>query len=166
MLKLPTHSGLNVLFLSTKTRKSAVEPELFTLPEHLSSLPVFSGIRVTRSLVLCVCFVDRCLSFCTFSFGHCVVCSSSIYGLHVSIWPLFLRSVNDIYLFYLCFYDLSMIYIYFTSVSTICQWYWSILPLFLRSVNDIDLFYLCFYDLSMIFIYFTSVSTICQWYLF
>jgi hypothetical protein len=27
----------------------------------------------TWSLVLCVCFVDRCLSFCTFSFGHCVV---------------------------------------------------------------------------------------------
>ena len=24
--------------------------------------------RVTRSLVLCVCFVDCCLSFCTFSF--------------------------------------------------------------------------------------------------
>jgi len=23
-----------------------------------------------------LCFVDRCLSFCTFSFGHCVVCSS------------------------------------------------------------------------------------------
>jgi hypothetical protein len=42
--------------------------------------PVFSGIRVTRSLVLYVCFVDRCLSFCTFSFGHYVVCSSSIYG--------------------------------------------------------------------------------------
>jgi hypothetical protein len=42
--------------------------------------PIFSGVRVTRSLVLYVCFVDRCLSFCTFSFGHCVVCSSSIYG--------------------------------------------------------------------------------------
>jgi hypothetical protein len=26
----------------------------------------FSGVRVTRSLVLYVCFVDRCLSFCTF----------------------------------------------------------------------------------------------------
>ena len=38
--------------------------------------PIFSGIRVTRSLVVCVCFVDRCLSFCTFCFGHCVVCSS------------------------------------------------------------------------------------------
>jgi Zn-finger nucleic acid-binding protein len=29
---------------------------------------------------LYVCFVDRCWSFCTFSFGHCVVCSSLIYG--------------------------------------------------------------------------------------
>ena len=49
-------------------------------PEHLSSPSVFNGVRVTGSLVLCVCFVDRCLSFCPFSFGHCVVCSSSIYG--------------------------------------------------------------------------------------
>jgi hypothetical protein len=38
-----------------------------------------------KSLVLCVYFVDCCLSFCTFSFGHCVVCSSSIYGFW---WPL------------------------------------------------------------------------------
>jgi hypothetical protein len=47
-----------------------VEQELHTLPEHLSSPPVFSGVPVTRSLGLYVCFVDRCLSFCTFSFGH------------------------------------------------------------------------------------------------
>ena len=53
-----------------------VEQELLTLPDHLSSPPVFSEVRVTPSLVLCVCFVDRYLSFCTFSFGHCVVCSS------------------------------------------------------------------------------------------
>jgi hypothetical protein len=50
--------------------------------------PGFSGVRVTRSLVLCVCFVDRCLSFCTFSFGHCVVCSSSIYGFWLPLWYL------------------------------------------------------------------------------
>ena len=31
------------------------------LVEHFSAPPVFSGVRVTRSLVLCVCFVDRCL---------------------------------------------------------------------------------------------------------
>jgi hypothetical protein len=43
-----------------------VEQELLTLPEHPSSSPVFSGVPVTRSLVLCVCFVDRCLFFCPF----------------------------------------------------------------------------------------------------
>jgi hypothetical protein len=64
-----------------------VEEELLTLPEHLSSHPVFSGVRVTRSLVLCVCFVERCLSLCTFSFGHCVVCSSSTYGT-ATVQPL------------------------------------------------------------------------------
>jgi len=44
-------------------RVALVEQELITLPEHLSSLPVCSGVRVTRSFVLCVCFVDR---FCPF----------------------------------------------------------------------------------------------------
>jgi len=52
-------------------------------PEYL---PVFSGVRVTRSLFLYVCFVDRCLSFCTFSFDHSVVCSSSIYGFWLPLW--------------------------------------------------------------------------------
>jgi hypothetical protein len=46
----------------------------------LSSSPVFSAVLVTESFALYVCFVDRCLSFCTFSFGHCVVRSSSIDG--------------------------------------------------------------------------------------
>jgi hypothetical protein len=46
-----------------------VEEELLlTLPEHLSSPPDFSGVRVTRSLLLCVCFVDRYLSFLYFFF--------------------------------------------------------------------------------------------------
>ena len=72
-----------------------VEQELLTLPEHLSSSPVFNGVRVTRSLVLYVCFVDRCLSFCTFSFGHCVVCSSSIYGFWFPLW--YLQTLLNIY---------------------------------------------------------------------
>jgi hypothetical protein len=33
-----------------------VEQELPTLPEHLCSSPVFSGVRVARSLVFCVVF--------------------------------------------------------------------------------------------------------------
>jgi hypothetical protein len=36
-----------------------VEQELLTLPEHLSSPPVFSAVGVTGSLVLSVCFVDH-----------------------------------------------------------------------------------------------------------
>jgi len=35
--------------------------------------PVFSAVRVTRSLVLYVCFIDRCLSFCTFSFDRILI---------------------------------------------------------------------------------------------
>ena len=48
--------------------------------------PVFSGVRVIRSLVLCVCFVDCCLSFCPFSFGHCVVLF--FFYLRILITPL------------------------------------------------------------------------------
>jgi hypothetical protein len=39
-----------------------VEHELLTLPEHMSSSPVSSEVRVTRSLVLCVMFYSS-LSF-------------------------------------------------------------------------------------------------------
>ena len=45
-----------------------VEQELFILPEYMSSPPVFSGVCVTRSLVLCECVLGRCLSFCPVSF--------------------------------------------------------------------------------------------------
>jgi len=54
----------------------------------LEFTPVFSGVHVTRSLVVCVCFVDRCLSFYPFSIGHCVVCSSSIYRFWLPLWYL------------------------------------------------------------------------------
>ena len=63
---------------------------MLTLPQHMSSHPVFSWVRVTRTLVLCVCFVDRRLSFCPFSFGHCVVCyANSDYPF--GIFKLFLQ---------------------------------------------------------------------------
>jgi len=70
------------VFVTRITRRvPLVKQELLILPEHLSSPPVFCGVRVTRSSVLCVCFVDRCLSFWPFSFVHCVICSTSIYIL-------------------------------------------------------------------------------------
>jgi len=49
---------------------------------------IFSGVPVTGSLVLCACFIDRCLFVCTFSFGYCVVCSSSFYGFRLPLWYL------------------------------------------------------------------------------
>jgi len=86
-------------FVTRLTRRvPLVEQELLTLPEHMSSPLVFSGVRVTRSSDICVCFVDRCLSFCPFSFGHCVVYSTSIYGFWFPLWYLqtLLRSVLKI----------------------------------------------------------------------
>ena len=65
----------------------------------ISELIMFHLVRGTRSLVLCVCFVDRFLSFCTFPFGHCVVCSS-IYRFWLppfGILRLFLYQLQEMY---------------------------------------------------------------------
>ena len=101
------HSWLITVFVTRLTRwVPLVEQKLSTLPEHLSSPLVFSGVHVTQSLVLCVCFVDHCLSFCNFSFGHCVVCPS-IYGFWLPLW--YLQTLLEylpyiiIYIFYINF---------------------------------------------------------------
>jgi hypothetical protein len=59
---------------------------------------------------LCVCFVDRCLSFWPFSFGHYLVCPS-IYGfwLPFGIFKLFL----NIYIFISIFFQSKFSYQYF-----------------------------------------------------
>jgi hypothetical protein len=76
---------LGVHVKSNHTRRvPIVEQELLTLPEHMSSPPVFSGVCVTQSLVLCVFFVDRCLSFCTFSWPLCCL----FFDILILITPL------------------------------------------------------------------------------
>jgi hypothetical protein len=76
-------------FVTRLTRRvPLVEQELLTLSEQMNSPRILSGVRVTWSLVLYVCFVDRCLSFCSFSSGHCVGCSSAIYGFWFPLWCL------------------------------------------------------------------------------
>ena len=90
------HSWFITRFVNRLTRQvPLVEQEIPTLPEHPSTPLVFSGVRVTRSLVLCVCFVDLCLSFCPFSFGHCVVCLSTIYRFRLP-FNLFLQMMSKI----------------------------------------------------------------------
>jgi hypothetical protein len=51
----PILSSFMTGFVTRVTRRvSLVEQELLTFPEHPSVPPVFSGVRATRSLVLCV----------------------------------------------------------------------------------------------------------------
>ena len=57
-----------------------VEQKLLTLPDHLSLSSIFSGIRVTRSLVFCV-------MFCSLSFFFWPLCSLSFH-LQILITPL------------------------------------------------------------------------------
>ena len=56
--------------------------DIFRCPNR-NSPTVFSGVRVTRSLVLCVCFVDRCLSFFCWP-----LCCLVFFGLRNLITPL------------------------------------------------------------------------------
>ena len=58
-----------------------------------SAPPVFSGIRVTRYLVLCVCFVDRCLSFFIWSLCYLVL------GANIRILPSNIRIYPHISVF-------------------------------------------------------------------
>ena len=72
-----------------------MELELLTLPEDLSSHPILSGVGVTRSLVLCVCFVDRCLSFCPLcclSFDLLILITPLVYSN--SIYPSAQQELN------------------------------------------------------------------------
>jgi hypothetical protein len=66
-----------------------VEQEQPTIPEHLSSHPFFSVIKVTRSLVLCICFVDP---FCPLFLGHCVLCQLAIFKGPDQLFSFLLRN--------------------------------------------------------------------------
>ena len=71
-----------------------VEQGLPTLPDHLSSPPVFIGVRVTRSLVESVCFVDLCLSFWLLFFGHFVCPSINEFWLPLWYLQTLLRAAS------------------------------------------------------------------------
>ena len=84
-----TDSEIQIQITRLTRRVPLVEQELPTLPEHMSSPLVFSGVRVTRSLVLYVCFVDRCLSFCTFFFWPlCCLFFFDIRFIWLPLWYL------------------------------------------------------------------------------
>ena len=79
-----------------KRRVPYLEQELLVLQDHLSSPPVFSAVRVPLSLACSLCnvlYIVVC-PFIWLCFGHCIVCSSSIYGFWLHLWYLqaFLRT--------------------------------------------------------------------------
>ena len=86
-------------------RVSLVKQERFTLPENLSSHPDLSGVRNTRSLVLYVCLVDRCLSFLTLFF--CPLCF---------LFPFDIRILNTLWYFQTLLYGVGDIH-FVTSVT-------------------------------------------------
>jgi hypothetical protein len=76
-------------------RMLLVEQELLTLPENLSSPPVFSGVRHARSLVLCVCIVDRSFVLFILTIVLSVLLRFTDSDYPFDIFKLFLR-INNI----------------------------------------------------------------------
>jgi hypothetical protein len=69
---------------------------MYSTSDNVSVITIVNQLNKRGALVLCVCFVDRYLSFRPFSFGHCIVCSFSIYGFWLPPFGIFK-------LFFLCF---------------------------------------------------------------
>jgi hypothetical protein len=73
--------------LTAKRRVSLEEQELLTLPEHMNSSPIFTGVRVSQSLAFCVEF---CI--CTFFF---VIALSPLLST-ASDYPFGLQKISEV----------------------------------------------------------------------
>ena len=120
-------TNLDIYIFGTMTNNNSTGGLLVSqgssrLPERLSSPLIFSGVRVTRSLVLYVCFVDRCLSFCTFS----LVIVSSVLLRYTDSWYL-KTLLNSIYYINKVQQILYMAYVPYSQglLSLLCKPYFS-----------------------------------------
>ena len=144
------HSRLVTGFITRLTRRVPLV-ELLTLPENLRSPPDFSGVRVTRSFVSCVCFVDRCLSFwplcCLFFFDIRILIAPLVSSNSSSI-TLIIKKIKYAYYFrdrrtsIFCpsLYHFGIFKRYFDSSLMLSSTYFSILISVFTSVfieNDI-----------------------------
>jgi hypothetical protein len=133
---------LGTVFVTRLTRRvPLVEQELLIPPEHVSSPSGFSGVRVTRSLVLCV------------------LCRSLFVLLHVYVDILLITSC---FTCMLIFFLLQAVYMYvdillITSCIHVC-WYSSYYELFYMYV-DILLITSCEYQHTCIQLVIRRIST-------
>ena len=74
-------------FKSSTTGETCVAGTACPSGAHEFTL-VVCGLRIARSLYSMSCFKDRCWSFCPFSCGQYVVCSSSSYVFWLPPWYL------------------------------------------------------------------------------
>jgi hypothetical protein len=87
---------------------------------------VFSGVRVTRSLVLCVMFVDHCLSFCIFILA---IVLSVLLRLTDSDYPLVSSNSSYSELYVQCTVFLFQILEIMVFSSSFFPWPWYIITL-------------------------------------
>ena len=93
--RLPYH--MIRMWFDSNTTGTTSGTYLFWAPEFILDLSwgtcnsIFGFLHVE-------CFADHCLSLCSFSFGHCVACPSSILINPFSIFKLFLNACNYILL--------------------------------------------------------------------
>ena len=73
------------------TQRFVREQELLTLPEHMSSPPLFSGVRVTRSFM---CMFCRSLSVLLYFFFW-PLCYLFIFDIRILITPLVSSNSSD-----------------------------------------------------------------------
>ena len=118
------------------------------------STRVLVGFVLLWSLVLCVCFVDRCLSFCTFFFGHRVVCpsiyefwSSNFSCADLQIWKALnhISSTNQNSIYMLCGNNIHCLVMFTVSLIT---WRWA-----LNMETTISKYWYCYSVLKQIFHY-------------
>jgi hypothetical protein len=138
-----TNNSWKIAQLALNNNHSLVEQELLTLLEHPSSPPVFSGVHVTQSLVLCLCFVDCCLSFVLWP-----LCCLFFFDLWILITPL----VSSHSSHSLC---PETMWAYYVSPSNegrhiVLVWFFLLLPLLLSEACPDHNFFV-FRDRSMIF---------------
>ena len=78
---LERYSQQNNLFITM------LQKYILYVPKHLSSSSVLVGFVLLNLQLSVQFFVDHCLSFCLFSFVHCIVCPST-HGLYSPLWYL------------------------------------------------------------------------------
>ena len=132
----------NTLFLQVILRVSHAKQALLILREHLGSPPDFSGVTASVYLfgimwpLYCLFFYDlRLLITSLVSCGHCIVCSSTIYGFWLPLWYL-VAIVLSVLLWYtasdytFCIFKVSFfphkidVRFVFIPICFICYMYW------------------------------------------